>query len=149
MFEAQKREIIKAGMNLDRYGLIALSGGNVSARMDTGEVLITPSGMIYEDMVEDDIVVMDVNGKIIEGSRKPSSDTAPISRPSFTPISPTQRRSVCSKTSFAQISRPLQTPAPETSRSRPSAAPAARTWVSIPLNIWATAWPSFLRTTAL
>lgn len=78
MFEAQKREIIKAGMNLDRYGLIALSGGNVSARMDTSEVLITPSGMIYEDMVEDDIVVMDVDGKIIEGSRKPSSDTDAI-----------------------------------------------------------------------
>jgi len=78
MFEAQKREIIKAGMNLDRYGLIALSGGNVSARMDSGEVLVTPSGMIYEDMVEDDVVVMDIEGNIIEGSRKPSSDTDAI-----------------------------------------------------------------------
>ncbi|NLH00310.1 MAG: class II aldolase/adducin family protein [Clostridiales bacterium] len=78
MFEAQKREIIKAGISLDRYGLIALSGGNVSARMETGEILVTPSGMIYEDMVEDDIVVMDIDGNIIEGSRKPSSDTDAI-----------------------------------------------------------------------
>lgn len=78
MFESTKKEIIKAGMNLDRYGLIALSGGNVSVRMETGEILITPSGMIYEDLVEDDILVMDINGKIIEGTRKSSSDTEAI-----------------------------------------------------------------------
>lgn len=78
MFEAQKREIIKAGISLDRYGLIALSGGNVSARMETGEILVTPSGMIYEDMVEDDVLVMDLQGNIIEGTRKPSSDTDAI-----------------------------------------------------------------------
>ncbi len=78
MFESTKKEIIKAGMNLDRYGLIALSGGNVSVRMESGEILITPSGMIYEDLVEDDILVMDINGKIIEGTRKSSSDTEAI-----------------------------------------------------------------------
>lgn len=78
MFEEQKREMIKAGIALDRYGLIALAGGNVSARMDTGEILITASGMIYEDMTEDDIIVMDLDGKIIEGDRKPSSDTDAI-----------------------------------------------------------------------
>ncbi|MDD2294985.1 MAG: class II aldolase/adducin family protein [Eubacteriales bacterium] len=78
MFEATKREIIKAGMNLDRYGLIALSGGNVSVRMESGEILVTPSGMIYEDLTEDDILVMDLEGKIIEGTRKPSSDTEAI-----------------------------------------------------------------------
>ena len=78
MFEATKREIIKAGMSLDRYGLIALTGGNVSVRMESGEILITPSGMIYEDLVEDDILVMDINGKIIEGTRKSSSDTEAI-----------------------------------------------------------------------
>ena len=78
MFEATTREIIKAGMSLDRYGLIALTGGNVSVRMESGEILITPSGMIYEDLVEDDILVMDINGKIIEGTRKSSSDTEAI-----------------------------------------------------------------------
>lgn len=78
MFEETKREIIKAGMNLDRYGLIALAGGNVSVRMESGEILVTPSGMIYEDLVEDDILVMDLEGKIIEGTRKPSSDTEAI-----------------------------------------------------------------------
>lgn len=78
MFEATKREIIKAGMNLDRYGLIALAGGNVSVRMESGEILVTPSGMIYEDLVEDDILVMDINGNVIEGTRKSSSDTEAI-----------------------------------------------------------------------
>lgn len=78
MFEKEKRDIIKAGMKLDRYGLIALAGGNVSLRMPTGEILITASGMIYEDMTEDDVVVMDIDGNIIEGERKPSSDTPGI-----------------------------------------------------------------------
>ncbi|MBP5749644.1 MAG: class II aldolase/adducin family protein, partial [Firmicutes bacterium] len=78
MFEDTKKQIIKAGMSLDRYGLIALSGGNVSVRMTSGEILVTPSGMIYEDLVEDDILVMDLQGNIIEGTRKPSSDTEAI-----------------------------------------------------------------------
>ena len=75
MFENEKREIIKGGIKLDRYGLVSLAGGNLSMRMPTGEILITPSGMIYEEMVEDDVVVMDINRNIIEGTRKPSSDT--------------------------------------------------------------------------
>lgn len=75
MFEAEKKAMIKAGMQLDRYGLIALAGGNVSMRMDNGEILITASGMIYEEMGPDDVLVMDLEGSIIEGNRKPSSDT--------------------------------------------------------------------------
>ena len=78
MFEKEKMEVIKAGMTLDRYGLIALSGGNISARMKSGEILVTPSGMIYEDMVADDVLVMDLQGKIIEGTRKSSSDTEAV-----------------------------------------------------------------------
>ena len=75
MFEKERREVIKAGMKLDRYDLIALAGGNISVRMPSGEILMTPSGMIYEDMVPEDVIVMTVEGKIIEGERKPSSDT--------------------------------------------------------------------------
>lgn len=75
VFEKEKREVIKAGMSLDRYGLIALSGGNVAVRMPSGEILLTPSGMIYEDMVIDDMLVVDIKGNIIEGHRKPSADT--------------------------------------------------------------------------
>ena len=74
MFENEKKELIKAGMKLDRYGLIALGGGNVSVRMPTGEIVMTPSGMVYEDLEADDIVVVDLDGNTIEGSRRPSSD---------------------------------------------------------------------------
>lgn len=78
MFEKEKAKIIETGIKMDRYGLIALSGGNVSWRMPTGEILITPSGMIYEDMVPEDVLVMDLKGNIIEGTRKSSSDTEGI-----------------------------------------------------------------------
>lgn len=75
MFENEKKQVIKACMTLDRYGLIALSGGNISWRMESGEILVTPSGMIYEDMEVSDILVVDKAGKIIEGERRPSVDT--------------------------------------------------------------------------
>ena len=75
MFDTQKQEVLNAALKLDRYGLIALSGGNVSCRMDSGEVLVTPSGMIYYDMVPEDILVVDLDGNIIEGERKASVDT--------------------------------------------------------------------------
>lgn len=75
MFEKEKQEVINAGIKLDRYGLIALSGGNVSCRMPTGEILVTPSGMIYEEMVPEDVLVVDIEGNVLEGTRKPSVDT--------------------------------------------------------------------------
>lgn len=75
MYQKEKEEVIKAGIKLDRYGLIALSGGNVSCKVDEDRVLVTPSGMIYEDLASDDIILMDLSGKIIEGNRKASVDT--------------------------------------------------------------------------
>jgi len=74
MFEKEKAELIKAGIKLDRYGLIALGGGNLTVRMATGEIIISPSGMIYEEMVPEDVVVVDIDGNILEGERRPSSD---------------------------------------------------------------------------
>lgn len=75
MYKKEKEEVIKAGVKLDRYGLIALSGGNVSCKVDEDKILVTPSGMIYEDLVADDIILMDLSGKVIEGNRKASVDT--------------------------------------------------------------------------
>ncbi len=75
MFTAEKEMVIETGKKLDRYGLIALSGGNVSWRMDSGEILVTPSGMIYEDLTPEDIIVMDIDGNILESQRRPSVDT--------------------------------------------------------------------------
>lgn len=75
MYEAEKQAVLDAAKTLDRYGLIALSGGNVSWRVAPNEVLVTPSGMIYDDMVADDVLVVDMKGNVIEGTRKASVDT--------------------------------------------------------------------------
>lgn len=78
MLEKEKAEIIAAGVKLDRYGLISLSGGNVSMRIDKETLLVTPSGMMYEEMVPEDVLVMALDGTIIEGKRRPSVDTIAI-----------------------------------------------------------------------
>jgi len=74
-FEKEREEVRQAGIKLDRYGLIALSGGNVSVRLPSGEFLVTPSGMIYEDMVPADVLVLSQDGTVIDGTRTPSVDT--------------------------------------------------------------------------
>ena len=77
MHECEKQQIIDVGMTLDRYRLISLSGGNVSLRM--GEhVLVTPSGMAYETLVPQDVVVVDLAGSVVEGERRPSVDTVAL-----------------------------------------------------------------------
>ncbi|MDR0453102.1 MAG: class II aldolase/adducin family protein [Treponema sp.] len=78
LYEKEREEVRIAGTKLDRYGLIALSGGNVSLRLPSGEILVTPSGMIYEDMVPSDVLVMDIEGRVIEGERAPSVDTVAL-----------------------------------------------------------------------
>lgn len=75
MFEQEKKELIKTGQALKENNLISLSGGNVSCRMSDNKILVTPSGMAYEGMVPDDIVVMDIDGNVIEGTRRPSVDS--------------------------------------------------------------------------
>jgi L-ribulose-5-phosphate 4-epimerase len=77
LHEKERQEIIDVGIALDRYRLISLSGGNVSMRMD-GHILVTPSGMAYETLVPSDVVVMDPQGKVIEGERRPSVDTVAL-----------------------------------------------------------------------
>ena len=78
VYEKEREEVRIAGTKLDRYGLIALSGGNVSLRLPSGEILVTPSGMIYEDMTASDVLVMDIEGKVIEGERSASVDTVAL-----------------------------------------------------------------------
>ncbi|MCK9286637.1 MAG: class II aldolase/adducin family protein [Sphaerochaetaceae bacterium] len=77
MYEEEKKHVIETGIKLHEYKLISLSGGNVSLRIED-HVLVTPSGMMYEDLVPDDIVVLDLHGNIIEGERRPSVDSIAI-----------------------------------------------------------------------
>jgi len=77
MLEALKKEVFKANLDLVKHGLVLFTWGNVSAiDRTTGLVVIKPSGVSYDEMKEEDMVVVDLNGKIVEGKLKPSSDTA-------------------------------------------------------------------------
>src|SRR5512136_2729739 len=61
---------------LPRHGLVAWTSGNVSARdQQTGLVIIKPSGIRYEDLTPEAMVVVDLDGNVVEGTLKPSSDT--------------------------------------------------------------------------
>ena len=75
MYEDLKAKIIDYGKKLDRYGLIALSGGNISCRLGNDLFLVTPSGMVYEELVPSDICLVNKDGQVVEGQRKPSVDT--------------------------------------------------------------------------
>jgi L-ribulose-5-phosphate 4-epimerase len=75
MFEQEKNELIKTGQALKENNLISLSGGNVSCRVPGDKFLVTPSGMAYEGLLPEDIVTFDIDGNVIEGSKRPSVDS--------------------------------------------------------------------------
>lgn len=72
-----KQRVLHANLELPRLGLVSFTWGNVSARdAASGAIVIKPSGMAYESMTADDIVVVDAEGRTLQGTRKPSSDLA-------------------------------------------------------------------------
>lgn len=76
MIEALKEEVYKANRDLVKYDLVTLTWGNVSGiERDQGLIVIKPSGVDYETITSKDLVVIDLNGKVIEGELNPSSDT--------------------------------------------------------------------------
>lgn len=76
MLEELKSNVYESNMQLKNYGLVVLTWGNVSALdREKGFVVIKPSGVPYETMSADDMVVVDLDGNIIEGRLNPSSDT--------------------------------------------------------------------------
>ena len=75
MYEDERKEILETARALDRYELIALSGGNVSMRVGKDGILVTPSGMFYATMTPEDILLVSGEGEIKEGTRRASVDT--------------------------------------------------------------------------
>ena len=76
MLEKLKKEVCEANLLLPRYRLVTFTWGNVSGiDRETGLVVIKPSGVPYEGMTPEDMVVVDLDGKVVEGKWKPSSDT--------------------------------------------------------------------------
>jgi len=75
MLKKLKQEVLSANLALPRYGLVTFTWGNVSGiDRKKGLVVIKPSGVAYKEMAADHMVVVDLDGKVIEGELKPSSD---------------------------------------------------------------------------
>lgn len=74
MLEQLKQEVFEANLLLAKYNLVIFTWGNVSAKQDN-YIVIKPSGVKYENMSSKDMVVLDLDGNIIEGDYRPSSDT--------------------------------------------------------------------------
>lgn len=76
MLEKLKEEVLRANLLLPKYGLVTFTWGNVSAiDREAGLVVIKPSGVSYDNMTPEDMVVVDLDGKVVEGKWRPSSDT--------------------------------------------------------------------------
>jgi L-ribulose-5-phosphate 4-epimerase len=76
MLEELKREVYEANLILPRFGLVLFTWGNVSGiSRSQGLVVIKPSGLEYELIRPENMVVVDLDGKVVEGDLKPSSDT--------------------------------------------------------------------------
>ncbi len=77
MLEDLKAEVCQANKDLVTHGLVILTWGNVSGfDADKGLVAIKPSGVAYDKLKPSDIVIVDLDGKVVEGDLNPSSDTA-------------------------------------------------------------------------
>lgn len=76
MLEKLKEEVFQANLDLPKYGLVTYTWGNASAfDRDSGQFVIKPSGVDYDKMKASDMVVVDLDGKVVEGELNPSSDT--------------------------------------------------------------------------
>lgn len=77
MLDRLKQIVYEANMDLPKYGLVTFTWGNVSQRdPESGYFVIKPSGVAYNALKPQDMVVMDLQGNVVEGSYRPSSDTA-------------------------------------------------------------------------
>ena len=77
MLEELKQKVYEANMLLPKYGLVTFTWGNVSAiDRASGLFVIKPSGVEYDEMGPDDMVVVDFDQNVVEGKYRPSSDTA-------------------------------------------------------------------------
>lgn len=76
MLDYLKKQVLKANLELVKQGLVIYTWGNASGRdPETGYIVIKPSGVAYDHMKADDMVVVDIEGKVLEGCYRPSSDT--------------------------------------------------------------------------
>ncbi len=77
MLEELRERVWQANVALPKHGLVTWTSGNASGRdPETNLMVIKPSGVLFEDLTPADLVVLDMDGKVVDGERGPSSDTA-------------------------------------------------------------------------
>ena len=111
MFEQLKIDVCRANKELVALGLVILTWGNASAiDRKTGIIGIKPSGVAYEKLRPKDIVLVDLNGKLIEGNLRPSSDTPTHIEiyKSFPEINAIIHTHASHTTMFAQSKKPIE-----------------------------------------
>ncbi|MAM10569.1 MAG: L-ribulose-5-phosphate 4-epimerase [Rhizobiaceae bacterium] len=110
MYTEIRREAYEANLALPRHGLINLTFGNASAAdRDKGVFAIKPSGVDYDDLSPENMVIVDFDGKIVEGNLRPSSDT-PTHRcllMAFEGIGGVVHTHSTKATAFAQAGKPI------------------------------------------
>lgn len=109
MLENLKEQVFKANLELVKYNLVIFTWGNVSAR-EGDYVVIKPSGVDYDTMKADDMVVLDLDGNKIEGKYNPSSDTPTHLElyKAFPKIKGITHTHSNYATSFAQAGKPIE-----------------------------------------
>lgn len=111
MLEQLKRDVLRANRDLVKHGLVIFTWGNVSAiDRQSGLVVIKPSGMDYDTMTEDDMVVVNLDGEVVEGNRRPSVDllTHVELYKSFDKIGAVVHTHSTFATSYAQAGKPIE-----------------------------------------
>ena len=76
MVKEIKAQLVETARELLRSGLVEGTAGNLSARLPDGNVVLSPSSLAYETMTPDDLVVTDLDGKVLAGERAPTSEKA-------------------------------------------------------------------------
>jgi L-ribulose-5-phosphate 4-epimerase len=110
VLDALRKEVWAANLELPKAGLVTWTSGNASGRdPETGLVVIKPSGVRYDDLRPKDLVVVDLEGQVVEGELKPSVDTATHlyiyhHRPDVAGVVHTHSRYA---TAFAAVGRPI------------------------------------------
>jgi len=110
MLEILKDNVFKANLNLVKHGLVIHTWGNVSGRdQETGLIVIKPSGVSYDKMKPDDMVVIDPEGNVVEGKYKPSTDapTHLFLYKSYNSLGGVVHTHSTYATSWAQAGRPI------------------------------------------
>ena len=72
----RKHEVVETAQELLRRGLVEGTSGNLSARLPDGSVVLTPASLAYDNMSIDDLVVVDLDGNVLEGERPPTTEKA-------------------------------------------------------------------------